>query len=69
MFFMLTLGSTKKSFVAQKTVRSTKEIFRIKVNVAQQNYVSHKKTCCGSKKNYVTLKKRLMLIAHAHAHV
>ena len=42
MFFMLTLGSTRKSCVAQKTVLSTKEIFHIEVNVAQQNYVSHK---------------------------
>ena len=28
-----------------------------KVNVTQQNYVSHKKICCGNKKNYVTPKK------------
>ena len=58
---MLTLGSTKKSCVAQKTVLSTKKIFHIGVNVAQQNYVSHKKKCFGHKKNYVTLKRKLML--------
>ena len=40
---MLTLGSTKKSCVAQKTVMSTEKIFHIEVNVAQQNDVSHKK--------------------------
>ena len=56
MFFMLTLGSTKKSSVAQKTVVSTKEIFHIKVNVAQQNYVSHKKICCGDKKTNIQKK-------------
>ena len=48
---MLTLGSTKKSCVAQKTVLSTKKIFHIGVNVAQQNYVSHKK------KNVLATKK------------
>ena len=38
MLFMLTLGSTKKSCIAQKTVVSTKKnIFRIEINVAQQN--------------------------------
>ena len=61
MFFMLTLGSTKKSCVAQTTVVSTKKVFHMKVNVAQQNYMSHKKICCGDKKNYVTPKRRLML--------
>ena len=54
---MLTLGSTKKSCVAQKTVLSTKKIFHIGVNVTQQNYVSHKKKMfwpqkklCGTQK-------------------
>ena len=62
MFFMLILGSTKKSCVTQKTVVSTKKIFHIEVNVMQQNYMSHKKICCGNNKNYVTPKeKRLML--------
>ena len=54
---MLTLRSTKKSCVAQKIVVSTKKYF---ANVAQQNYVSHKKIC-GDKKNYVTPKRRLTL--------
>ena len=67
MFFMLTLGSTKKSSVAQKTVVSTKEIFHIKVNVAQQNYVSHKKICRGDKKNYLTSKRRLMLTKYVYS--
>ena len=49
MFFMLTLESTKKC-VAQKTVTSTKKIFHTEVNVAHQNYVSHKKICCANKK-------------------
>ena len=57
---MLTLDSTKKSCVAQKAVVSTKKYFT-EVHVAQQNYVSHKKICCGDKKNYVTPKRRLML--------
>ena len=61
MFFMLILASTKKYCVALKTVVSTKKIFHIEVNVAQQNYMSHKKICCGNNKNYVTPKKRLML--------
>ena len=38
-----------------------KSIFRIEINVAQQNYVSRKKICCGNKKYYVTPRKRLML--------
>ena len=59
MFFMLTLGSTKKSCVAQKTVVSQKKVFHIEVNVAQQNYVGHKKMCCGNKKNYVTPLKKI----------
>ena len=62
MLFMLTLGSTKKSCIAQKTVVSTKKsMFHIEINVAQQNYVSRKKICCGNKKYYVTPRKRLML--------
>ena len=62
MFFILILASTKKSCVALKTVVSTKKIFHIEVNVAQQNYMSHKKICCANNKNYVTPKeKRLML--------
>ena len=61
MFFMLTLGSTKKSCVVQKPVVSTKKMFHIEVNVAQKNYMSHRKICCGDKKNNVTPKRRLML--------
>ena len=49
MFFMLTLGSTKKSYIAQKTVVSTTKIFHIEVNVVQQNYVSHKKYVVATK--------------------
>ena len=60
MFFMLTLGSTKKSCVAQKTVVSNKE--NVKVNVAQQNYVSHQKNMLWQQKNYVTPKRRLKLL-------
>ena len=57
MFFMLTLGSTKKC-VAQKTVMSTKKIFHIEVNVSHQNYVSHKKNMLwGQKKLCDTQKK------------
>ena len=56
------IGQHKKSCVALKIVMSTtKKIFHIEVNVAQQNYVSHKKICCGDKKRYVTPKRRLML--------
>ena len=58
---MVPLGSKKKRFVAQKTVVSTKKTFHIEVNVAHQNYVSHKKIRCGNKKDYVTPKRRLML--------
>ena len=47
---MLTLGSTKKSCVAQKPVASTEKIFHIEVNVAQQNYESHKKNVLATKK-------------------
>ena len=64
MFFMLTLGSTKKSCVQQETVVSTKIIFHVEVNVAQQNDMSHKKVCCGNKKNYVTPERRVMLTKH-----
>ena len=53
MFFMLTLGSTKKSCVAQKTFMSTEKIFHIEVNVVQQNYVSHTK-------KYVVATKKIM---------
>ena len=38
-------------------VVSTKKIFHIEVTLAGQNYVSHKKICCGKKENYVTPKK------------
>ena len=59
---MLTLGSTKKPCVAQKTVVSTKKkMSGIKVNVAQENYTSHKNVCCVNKKSYVILKRRLVL--------
>ena len=51
------LGSTKKPCYTQKTVVSTKKILHMEVNVAQQNYVSHKKICCGYKKNCDTQKK------------
>ena len=61
MYFMLTLGSAKKSCDAQKTFVSTKKILQIEVNDAQQNYMSHKKICCGNKKNYVSPERRLML--------
>ena len=50
-------AAQKKSCVAQKIVVSTKKYF---ANIAQQNYVSHKKIC-GDKKNYVTPKRRLTL--------
>ena len=46
---MLTLGSTKKSCVAQKPVASTEKIFHIEVNVAQQNYESHKNVLATKK--------------------
>ena len=58
---MLILGSTKKYCVAQKTVVSTKKLFHIEVNVAQQNYMNHKKICCDNKKNMWRPQKRLML--------
>ena len=61
MLFMLTLGSTKRCCIAQKTLMSAKKIFDIEVNAVHQNYVSHKKIYCGNKKNYVTPKRRLML--------
>ena len=34
----------------KKLLCQQKEIFRIEINVAQQNYVSRKKICCGNKK-------------------
>ena len=63
MFFILTLGSTRKSCVAQKTVVPTKQKQNkkknhIEVNVAQKNYVSHKKICYGNKKNDVVPKNK-----------
>ena len=45
----------------KKLLCQQKKIFRIEINVAQQNYVSRKKICCGNKKYYVTPRKRLML--------
>ena len=61
MFFMLTLCKrcTKKLCAAQKNV-STKKIFDIAVNVAHQNYVSHKKNMLWQQKNNVALKRRSM---------
>ena len=56
--FMLTLGSTKKSCIAQKTVVSTKKIFQIEVNVVQQNYISHRKICCCNKKELCGTQKK-----------
>ena len=53
MFFMLTLGSTKRSCVAQNTVVSTTKILHIEVNVAQQIYVSHKKTMLWYQKKII----------------
>ena len=60
MFFILTLGSTRKSCAAQKTVVPTKQKkkIHIEVNVTQKNYVSHKKICCGNQKNYVAPKNK-----------
>ena len=59
---MLTLGRTKKCYVAQKIVVSTKKKSQIEISFAHQNYVSHNNICCGKKKNYVTPKRRLMLL-------
>ena len=55
MFFMLTLGSTKKFCVTQKTVVSNKKkIFQIEVNVAQKNMLwQQKKLCDTQKKTHV----------------
>ena len=36
--------------VLNKKLESTKKIFHIEVNIVQQNYVHHKKICCGDKK-------------------
>ena len=60
MFFILTLGSTRKSCAAQKTVVPTKKKkkIHIEVNVTQKNYVSHKKICYGNQKNYVAPKNK-----------
>ena len=55
---MLTLGSTKKSCVAQKTVMSTEKIFHIEVNVAQQNDVSHKKDMLWKQKKLCDTQKK-----------
>ena len=49
MFFMLTLGSTKKS-CCTKNCCVNKKIFQIEVSVSQQNYVSHKKYVVATKK-------------------
>ena len=57
MFFMLTLGCTRKSCVAQKTVVSTKKIFHIEVDVAQIKLCESQKICCGDKKLCDTQKK------------
>ena len=60
MFFMLTLGRTKKCYVAQEIVVSTKKNFQIEINVAHQNYgviiiyvVATKKLCDTQKKTHV----------------
>ena len=52
MFFKLTLGSTKKS-----TSFVNKKMFHIEVNIAQQNYASHKKYIVATKKLCDTQKK------------
>ena len=46
---MLSLGSTKKYCVAQKNVVSTKKMFDIEVNVAQQ--------LCETQKNMLCMKE------------
>ena len=61
MFFMLTLGSTKKCCVAQKTIVSAKKIFHIEVNVAHQNYVSQK-NMLWQQKTLLTPRRILVLI-------
>ena len=40
---------------------ATKKLCHLDVNVAHQNYVSHKKICFGNKKNQLTPKRRPML--------
>ena len=57
MFFMLTLGSTRKSCVAQKTVLSTKEIFHIEVKRCATKLCESQKHVVTTTKNYVTPKK------------
>ena len=59
---MLTLGSTKKSCVAQKTVMSTEKIFHIEVNVAQQNDVSHKKDMLWKQKKLCDTQKKKIIV-------
>ena len=62
---MLTLGSTKKSCVAQKTVMSTEKIFHIEVNVAPQNYVSHKENMLWQQKKLRDTQKKIhCLVLH-----
>ena len=58
MFFILTFGRTKKCCVAKKAVVLTKKVFHIDVNVAYQNYVIHKKICCGDKKQLCDTQKK-----------
>ena len=55
------LYSLRLHYAAQKDLVLHKKLFHVEVNVGQQKYVSHKKICCGNKKNYVTPKRRLML--------
>ena len=62
---MLTLGSTKKSCVAQKTVMSTEKIFHIEVNVAPQNYVSHKENMLWQQKKLRDTQKKKSLFSVA----
>ena len=61
LYTMLTLGSTKNLVFHKKLLCLQKKIFPIEINVAQQNYMSRKEICRGQKKNYMTLKRRLML--------
>ena len=62
MFFMLTLGSTKKFCVTQKTVVSNKQkIFQIEVNVAQKNMLWQQKKLCDTQKKIHVDQIRLVL--------